>query len=35
LGRDVEQGRLPEDYDLLGEMVANISYHNAKNYFKF
>ncbi|MEQ8882147.1 MAG: glucuronate isomerase [Cyclobacteriaceae bacterium] len=35
LGRDVEQGRLPEDYDLLGDMVANISYHNAKNYFKF
>ncbi|XOV94701.1 MAG: glucuronate isomerase [Bacteroidota bacterium] len=35
LGRDVEQGRLPEDYDLLGTMVSNICYHNAKEYFKF
>ncbi len=35
LGRDLEQGRLPEDYDLIGKMVSNICYYNAKEYFKF
>ncbi len=35
IGRDVDQGKLPEDYDLLGEIVSNICYHNANNYFKF
>lgn len=35
IGRDVDQGKLPEDYNLLGEIVSNISYHNANNYFKF
>jgi glucuronate isomerase len=33
LGRDVEAGEIPPDLDLLGEMVQNISFHNAKNYF--
>ncbi len=33
LGRDVESGEIPHDIDLLGEMVQNISYNNAKNYF--
>ena len=35
LGWDIENGRLPEDYDFIGQMVANISYHNAKSYFGF
>lgn len=35
LGNDVEQGLLPADMKLLGEMVENISYYNAKNYFGF
>ncbi len=35
LGNDVEKGLLPNDMSLLGEMVENISYNNAKNYFKF
>lgn len=35
LGNDVENGLLPNDRTLLGEMVENISYNNAKNYFKF
>ncbi len=35
LGNDVEKGLLPNDMGLLGEMVENISYNNAKNYFKF
>ncbi len=35
LGRDIENGLLPEDYDFIGEMVQNICYHNAKAYFQF
>ena len=35
LGNDVENGELPNDIDLLGNMVADICYRNAKNYFKF
>jgi glucuronate isomerase len=33
IGRDVASGEIPHDIDLLGEMVQNISFHNAKNYF--
>ncbi len=35
LGNDVENGQLPNDLNLLGKMVEDISYNNAKNYFKF
>ncbi|HEX2982648.1 MAG TPA: glucuronate isomerase [Ignavibacteriales bacterium] len=35
LAEDVQKGLLPEDKPLLKEMVKNISYYNAKNYFKF
>jgi len=35
LGNDVENGELPNDRKLLGEMVENISYYNAKNFFGF
>jgi len=35
LGRDVENGELPNDLDWLGKMVENISYYNAKEFFKF
>ena len=35
LGNDVEKGLLPDDRELLGRMVEDISYNNAKNYFKF
>ncbi|WOH38166.1 glucuronate isomerase [Thalassotalea fonticola] len=35
LAHDVEQGLLPKDIPLLGEIVSNISYHNAKHYFNF
>jgi len=35
LGNDVENGLLPDDMDLLGQMVENISYYNAKKYFGF
>ncbi len=35
IGRDVENGELPADMDLLGEMIENISYNNAVEYFGF
>jgi glucuronate isomerase len=33
LGNDVEAGLLPDDSDLLGQMVEDICFNNAKNYF--
>lgn len=35
LGNDVENGELPADMDLLGRMVEDICFNNAKNYFNF
>jgi glucuronate isomerase len=35
LGNDVENGEIPNDKALLGKMVEDICYNNAKNYFKF
>jgi len=35
IGNDVENGLLPKDSAWLGQMVENISYYNAKNYFNF
>ena len=35
LGNDVEKGLLPYDMESLSRMVEDISYYNAKNYFKF
>jgi glucuronate isomerase len=35
LGRDMERGLIPEDYELVGAMVKEISYLNAKEYFGF
>lgn len=33
LGTWVENGEFPKDYELLGKIVQDISYTNAKNYF--
>ena len=33
LGNDVEAGLLPRDLDLLGKMVEDIAYNNARDYF--
>ncbi|HTS19740.1 MAG TPA: glucuronate isomerase [Verrucomicrobiae bacterium] len=33
IGRDVASGNLPHDMELLGELVRNVCYRNAKNYF--
>ncbi|WP_372776091.1 glucuronate isomerase [Mangrovibacterium sp.] len=35
LGNDVENGEIPNDMELLGSMVENISFNNARNYFNF
>lgn len=35
IGDWVENGEFPQDYDILGDIVSNISYNNAVNYFKF
>ena len=36
IGNDIEQGLLPaSEIDFLEKMVENISYYNAKEYFKF
>ena len=36
IGSDVEKGKLPaSEMDILGRMVEDISYNNAKNYFNF
>ncbi|MDO6802658.1 glucuronate isomerase [Wenyingzhuangia sp. 1_MG-2023] len=35
IGRDVENGEIPNDINFLGKMVENICYYNAFNYFKF
>ena len=35
IGRDVENGELPDDLDWLGKIVSDICYHNAKQYFSF
>lgn len=36
IGNDVETGLLPaSEIDFLGQMVEDISYYNAKNFFKF
>ncbi len=35
LGNDVENGLIPAEMDSLYRMVEDISYYNAKNYFKF
>jgi glucuronate isomerase len=35
IGNDIQNGLLPHDLKWLGQMVENISYHNAKNFFNF
>jgi len=35
LGNEMEKGELPDDLDLVGRMVADISYNNARDYFNF
>jgi glucuronate isomerase len=34
-GQDVQNGELPWDEKWLGQLISDICYHNAKNYFNF
>jgi glucuronate isomerase len=35
IGEWVANGEVPNDPDMLGEIVQGISYYNAKEYFQF
>jgi glucuronate isomerase len=35
IGRDVENGELPDDEALLGPLIRNLCYGNARSYFGF
>ena len=34
-GEDMKNGEIPNDFDLVGGIVQDISYNNAKRYFGF
>ncbi len=34
LGRDIEDGLIPRDYELVGAMTADICFRNARGYFR-
>lgn len=34
-GQDIENGELPNDIELVGKLVQDISYNNAREYFRF
>jgi len=33
LGSDMQRGILPKDFELVGNLAADVSYRNAKSYF--
>ena len=33
IGNDVEMGEIPDDKEMLGRLVEDICYNNAKQYF--
>jgi glucuronate isomerase len=35
LGREMEAGTLPRDMELVGGMVEDVCYRNAREYFDF
>jgi len=35
LGRDMVEGAVPYDFELVGRMVSDICYNNAADYFGF
>jgi glucuronate isomerase len=34
-GREIEQGEMPDDIDWVGQVIQDICYHNARNYFNW
>lgn len=35
LGQDIENGIIPDDLEMVGSLIRDICYQNAKNYFNF
>jgi glucuronate isomerase len=35
VGEDVRRGLIPDDRDLLGRLVRNVAFFNARDYFGF
>jgi len=35
LGAEMEQGLLPDDLEMIGALVRDLSYNNAARYFGF
>jgi glucuronate isomerase len=35
LGNDIEDGQLPNDIELVGGLVRDVCFRNAKSYFGF
>ncbi|MEI7980642.1 MAG: glucuronate isomerase [Bacteroidota bacterium] len=35
IGNEIEKGEIPYEMDLIGPMISDISYRNARNYFSF
>ncbi len=35
MGEQIDRGELPNDLDWLGQVVQNICYHNARDFFRF
>ncbi len=34
-GREIEQGEMPDDVQWVGQVIQDICYHNARNYFNW
>ena len=34
-GKEMQQGELPQDFELVGQIIQDICYNNAKEYFDF
>ena len=34
-GQEMQKGELPQDFELIGKIIQDICYHNAKEYFNF
>ena len=35
IGEDMEKGLIPNDFSLAADLVGDVCYHNARNFFGF
>jgi glucuronate isomerase len=35
LGRDMAEGLVPDDMDMIGQLVQDVCFNNARDYFPF